>query len=86
MPEPDQREMLSAAAAALDGMQELVDRRARRLRKAGLEAPVAARVGPRSPERWADAPDPVAAAAAEVAEVARVAIGLHSRLRQLPSG
>jgi hypothetical protein len=78
--------MLSAAAAALDGMQELVDRRARRLRKAGLEAPVAARVGPRSPGRWADAPDPVAAAAAEVAEVARVAIGLHSRLRQLPSG
>jgi hypothetical protein len=86
VPEPDQREMLSAAAAALDGMQELVDRRARRLRKAGLEAPVAARVRPRSPARWADAPDPVAAAAAEVAEVARVAIGLHSRLRQLPSG
>jgi hypothetical protein len=86
VPEPDQREMLSAAAAALDGMQELVDRRARRLRKAGLEAPVAARVGPRSPGRWADARDPVATAAAEVAEVARVAIGLHSRLRQLPNG
>lgn len=86
VPEPDQGEMLSAAAAALEGMQELADRRARRLRKAGHEAPVTGRVGPLSPQRWAAAADPVGAAAAEVAEVARTAIELHSRLRQLPTG
>jgi hypothetical protein len=84
VPEPDQREMLSAAATALEGMQELVDRRARRLLKAGLEAPVAETVGQLSPSRWAQSAEPVAAAAADVAEVARTAIELHSRLRHLP--
>jgi hypothetical protein len=84
VPEPDQREMMSAAATALEGMQELVDRRARRLRKAGLEAPVAETVGQLSPSRWAQSAEPVAAAAADVAEVARTAIELHSRLRHLP--
>jgi hypothetical protein len=81
---PDEREVLAAGMAALHGMHELVRRRARRLHKAG----VAVSAGPKedtvaSIERWAAAADPVSAAATDVAEMARIAITLHQRIRAL---
>ena len=81
---PDEREVLAAGMAALVGMHDLVRRRARRLHKAG----VAVSTGPEedtsaSMERWAAAADPVSAAATDVADLARIAITLHQRIRAL---
>lgn len=81
-PAPTEEELLAAARAAVDGMQRLVVRRRRRLRVRGLETEVAAPGPPiaAGPDRWATEPDPVAAAARDVAELCRTAIDLRHRL------
>jgi hypothetical protein len=82
-PEPEPAVMLAAAADAVVGMQRLLRRRARRLRAAGVEVaafPVDKCV---TAERWQSAGDPVAAAVAEIADLAREAIRLGRRLREL---
>lgn len=85
--EPAEQEVLAAGAAALEALQQLVQRRVLRLRRRGLEAPLPApqSSGSVQPDRWNGDPDPVAAAAKEVAGVARTAIDLHRRLRGRPS-
>jgi hypothetical protein len=86
--EPTEQDVLAAGAAALEALQQLVHRRAQRLRRRGLEAPVppaSQRSGSVRPDRWTSEPDPVGAAAKEIAGVARTAIELHRRLRHQPS-
>ena len=84
---PDERDVLAAGLVAVEAMHELVRRRARRLRNRGVAVstePSAATVA--SMQRWVAAADPVAAAASDVADLARIAISLHQRLRALPRG
>ena len=82
---PDRPDLLDAATTALEGMERLVRRRARRLRALGGapvagDAPEAAATARRS---WAEAPDPVRAAVKDLADMCRVAIAEHERIRTL---
>lgn len=82
---PAEAQVLDAAAVALDGLRRLVRRRVRRLRGLGttLDVPPAAR-DKETPgaDRWQSASDPVHAAVAELADLARVAIDLHNQVRE----
>jgi hypothetical protein len=72
---PEQHQILDAAAFAVEAMDRLVRRRIRRCRQRG--EPVAfPQGGPlvATRDRWADAPDPVVAAAEEIAELCLVAM------------
>jgi hypothetical protein len=66
-------------------MRGLIARRVRRLRKQGVEVDLGdgagAVVKTGGTESWSRAPDPVAAAAKDIAALARTAIDLHGRLR-----
>ncbi len=82
-PEPETPVMLAAAADAVVGMQRLLRRRAGKLRAAGVEvAPLTVEKGV-SAERWQAADDPIAAAVAEITDLAREAIRMGRRLREL---
>ena len=79
----DDEDLLAAAEAALAGMQVLVRRRTRRLRKRGL--PTGTTVGTRpARSRTSGHATPVAEAVAEVAAVALRAAELGRRLRETP--
>ncbi len=83
--EPDQEETLAAAAAAWDGLHTLVDRRVQAVRRlpgqtVELDPVATASWEPVTPHRWSGTPDPVTAAAAELADLARVAIDLQRTL------
>jgi hypothetical protein len=82
--EPSEALMLAAAEAALDSLQALARRRARRLRRHGVTTQLADRVdASQAVPRWSAAPDPVDAAASEVAALALSAIELHRRIYAL---
>jgi hypothetical protein len=74
-PAPDQDQVLEAAALAVEAMDDLVRRRARRRerREGGIELPPGEPIMA-SRDRWADAADSVAAAAAEIAELCLTAM------------
>ncbi len=81
---PERPALLDAASCALEGLERLARRRARRVRALGGDpagdggaAPSAARAS------WATAPDPVRAAVADLADVCRVAIADHERIQSL---
>jgi hypothetical protein len=82
---PSDDEILAAATVAEEAMRRLIARRVRRLRRQGVEVDLGERVGTDvetgGPESWSHTPDPVAAAAREIAAQCRTAIDLHSRLR-----
>ena len=80
---PSDDEILAAATVAEEAMRRLITRRARRLRKLGLEADLGdeAVVRTDGPESWMRAPDPVAAAVKDIAALSRTAIDLHDRIR-----
>ncbi|HSE55331.1 MAG TPA: hypothetical protein VLB03_06330, partial [Nocardioidaceae bacterium] len=82
---PDRGDLLAAAATALQGMGRLAGRRARRLRALGGEAASQGRPEKAAVARaaWAEAPDPLRAAVEDVADVCRVAIAEHERIRRL---
>lgn len=83
-PAPEEQEILAAAAVAVEAMDKLVRRRIRRRRKRGedIPPPVGKRLTATS-DRWADAEDPVAAAAAEIAGLCQEAIEHRRVLRAL---
>ena len=96
--DPPAEDVLAAAAAARDGLVRLVDRRAKRVTRLGgqvqatLDQADAAGVRggftvgaevPTPQGRWSAEPDPVAAAAAELAALARRAIDLRSQAASL---
>jgi len=72
---PDQGQVLDAAALAVEAMDDLVRRRTRRRerREGGIELPTDEPIVASS-DRWADAADPVGAAAAEIAELCLTAM------------
>jgi len=76
-PAPKESQVLDAAEVALEEMTRLVRRLARRRRRAGSDVPLPAEA-PGARLRWASAADPVDAAAAELADLCRAAIG-HRR-------
>jgi hypothetical protein len=83
--DPDEDEILAAASAAWAGLHTLVDRRVEKLRglpgrPVDLDPIDVAPWQPTTPERWSAGPDPVSAAAAELADVARRAIDLQRTL------
>ena len=80
-PPPTEEEQLAAAAPAADAMVNLVRRRARHLRRRGQQVTVETFDASVAAERWRSASDPVEAAAADIARLARTAIELHRRLR-----
>ena len=77
-PTPSADELLAAADDALQGMQKLVDRRARRVAKRGIGTED---LVIRLDTGLVDSSDPLAAAVERVAESCRVAIELRRRLR-----
>ena len=82
--EPEQAEILEAAAVAVEGMDRLVRHRLRQRRARGEDLPI--RLGRplvASPDRWALAPDPVGAATDEIAALCLVAM---EHRRQLAPG
>jgi hypothetical protein len=83
---PTDRELLDAAADAVEGMRALVERRARRAAKRGLDVePASAGAAPTGPRGRSD--DPVAAAVAHVADLCREAMELRRRNRgEAPAG
>lgn len=79
--------MLAAAADAVVGMQKLLRRRAGKLRAAGVEVAAPTVEKHVTADRWQAASDPVAAAVAEIADLASEAIRMGRRLRELdPAG
>jgi hypothetical protein len=72
---PDEGQVLDAAALAVEAMDDLVRRRTRRRerREGGIELPTDEPIVASS-DRWVDAPDPVGAAAAEIAELCLTAM------------
>ena len=81
-PPPTDDELLAAAATAVEGMRDLVARRARRARNRGLDVNMSPHDHPpATPETWARSGDPVAAAVADIAELCRTSIDLQRRLR-----
>ena len=67
---------------AEQAMRRLIRRRSRRLARRGVEVELPADLGgPRPPRTWRDSSDPVAAAAQQIAGLARTAIDLQRRLR-----
>jgi hypothetical protein len=82
---PADADLLAAAEHAVSGMEELVRRRRRRLRKRRGEAPAkegrAESVTERR-QRWDAETDPVRTAVRDLADVSRVAIALQDRLDQ----
>jgi hypothetical protein len=84
--EPSEHLMLAAAAAGLDLLQALVRRRARRLRQHGVQTQLPDPVdASQAVPTWMAAPDPVDAAASDLAALARTAIELHRRIYALPA-
>ncbi len=81
-PAPPAEEMLEAAELAAEALRGLIDRRVRKLERAGVEV---ARPTFRTPEvlarDWASSADPVAAAAGDLAVAARQAAVLLRRIR-----
>lgn len=81
-PEPCLEELLAAATHAVEGLDRVVKRRIRRLRKRGVddwspafEVPVA------TPAAWREAVDPLQAAVTDIVTAARVAMELERRFR-----
>jgi len=75
-------ELLAAATHAVEGLDRVVKRRIRRLRKRGVddwspafEVPVA------TPAAWREAVDPLQAAVTDIVTAARVAMELERRFR-----
>lgn len=80
---PDPEAMLDAAQAAVARLMLLARRRARRLRAVGVEARPERRPGPRAARRaWETSPEPVDAAADDVAARSQEAALLLRRIRQ----
>jgi hypothetical protein len=73
--------VLAAAAAASEGLRDLVRRRARRLRDRTGAAPALELPSDTTPDAWRASDDPVDVAAGQFAELARTAIDLQARLR-----
>jgi hypothetical protein len=72
---PAEDEVLAAAVVGVEAMDRLVRRRAQRRRRRGDDVPApSGEPLVASVDRWAGAPDPVRAAAAEIAGLCRVAI------------
>lgn len=83
-PPPDLGAMLDSAEVAARALRELVRKRVARLRRAGVEVPDPELVGVRElRRRWEAAPDPVDAAASDLAGVAREGAALLRRLREV---
>jgi hypothetical protein len=81
-PAPEPGQVIEAAAVAVAAMDQLVRRRARRRQGRGEDLPLP----PGEPllgssNRWDDAPDPVSAAAVEIARLCLVAIEHERHLR-----
>jgi hypothetical protein len=76
-PAPSDEDLLASARAAAHGMEQLIHSRRRRLRQSGRARAARALTANVSTESWADAEDPVAAAARDVARLCRVAIDLR---------
>lgn len=80
-PLPADGELLAAAATAVDAMRELVARRARRAEQRGTDVDLALqRSEGAGSGAWETSPDPVSAAAKDIAELCRTAIDLRRRL------
>jgi hypothetical protein len=83
--DPEDAEILAAAADAWDGLHRLLERHARQLRKhAGNDFVIDPRAmapwEPATPDRWRGEADPVPAAVADLTDVVRVAIKLRAEL------
>lgn len=81
-PPPSADEILDAAKPAEQAMRRLIRRRSRRLARRGVDVDLPPDLGgPFPPRTWQDSPDPVTAAARQIAGLARTAIDLQRRLR-----
>lgn len=78
---PTEEQQLAAATPAAVAMVKVIRRRAKRLRSRGERVAVEPFDVAAAAERWRRAPDPVEAAAADIARLARTAVELHRRLR-----
>lgn len=79
---PGPEELLPVAATSAEALADLIRRRTARLRRAGSRADVPVPdPADFTVDRWADAPDPTAAAVAEVTSLARTAMRLYRRLQ-----
>jgi hypothetical protein len=79
--EPSAEEILAAAAAARDGMIDVIKARSRevgRFRRGGRHVDTDT---PTDPKRWSRSPEPVQAAVTEVTELVRTAMELQNHLK-----
>jgi hypothetical protein len=80
---PDQDVMMEAAALAADALRDLIHRRVRKLRRAGVDVePPPLRTPEKLAADWAAADDPVATAATDLARAARDAAMMLRRIRE----